>query len=170
MRPTQPDLLATLRTSLNDTLLPKIEDRWARYVANAMDLVLQHLQLRVVGEFDALAEDSADMASTLAEVVQGAAAAAAADTSAVGRWSELADLVPAASSLGTSLPETTDRNEQLRAAVVDVMRWMDDNEAAVDEMAVAEIRETLTQMIRRQTDRMTALVEPLFMSFGPVGS
>jgi hypothetical protein len=170
MRPTQTDLLATLRTSLNDTLLPKIEDRWARYVANAMDLVLQHLQLRLAGESDTLAEDSADMAHTLAEVVQRAATAAAADESVADRWTGLAELVPAATSVGASLAEATERNERLRAAVVDVMRWLDQNEDAVDAVAVTELRESVHQMIRRQTDRLTALVTPLFMSFGPVAS
>ena len=170
MRPTQRDLLATLRTSLNDTLLPKIEDRWARYVANAMDLVLQHLELRVAGEADALAEDSADMAHTLAEVVQRAATAAADDDSAADRWAALADLVPAATTVGASLTAATDGNERLRAAVVDVLRWLDENDSGVDPAAVSEVRDTLHQMIRRQTDRMTVLVKPLFMSFGPVAS
>ena len=170
MRPTQRDLLATLRTSLNDTLLPAIEDRWARYVANAMDLVLQHLELRVAGEADALAEDSADMASTLGVVVQRAARAAQDDAAAADRWAALADLVPAAATVGTSLASATDRNERLRGAVVDVLRWLDENESEVEATVVSELRDTVHQMIRRQMDRMSTLVEPLFMSFGPVAS
>lgn len=163
MRPAPLDLLATLRTSLNDTLLPAIEDRWARYVANAMDLVLRHLELRLAGELDALAEDSSDMASTLVRVVQRAAAAGSG-------WEPLGALVPEAGTAPSPLAEATAHNERLRAVVVDVIHWLDDHEAGLDPSAVADVRETLMQLVRRQLDRATAFVEPLFMSFGPVTS
>lgn len=163
MRPAPIDLLATLRTSLNDTLLPAIEDRWARYVANAMDLVLQHLELRLAGELDALAEDSADMAATLAQVVRLAAAA--------GRgWEGLGAIVPEAGTAPSPLAEATAHNERLRAVVVDVIHWLDTHEPDLDPAAVAEVREALMRLVRRQLDRATAFVEPLFMSFGPVAS
>jgi hypothetical protein len=163
VRPAPLDLLATLRTSLNDTLLPAIEDRWARYVANAMDLVLQHLELRLAGELDALAEDSADMASTLATVVQRAAAAGSG-------WEGLGALVPDAGTAPSPLAEATAHNEQLRASVVAVIGWLDDHGHGLDPVAAGEVRDTLMQLVRRQLDRSTAFVEPLFMSFGPVAS
>lgn len=163
MRPAPIDLLATLRTSLNDTLLPAIEDRWARYVANAMDLVLQHLELRLAGELDALAEDSADMAATLTQVVRLAAAA--------GRgWEGLGAIVPEAGTAPSPLAEATAHNERLRAVVVDAIHWLDTHEPDLDPAAVAEVREALMRLVRRQLDRATAFVEPLFMSFGPVAS
>lgn len=171
MRPAQLDLLATLRTSLNDTLLPTIEDRWARYVANAMDLVLQHLELRLAGEADALAEDSADMAGTLAELVDAAARAARAEAAPdASQWTELADLVPAVTERGPSLAEATTGNERLRDAVVAVIHWLDAHEDDLDPTAVADVRDAVHRLVRRQLDRMTAFVKPLYMSFGPVAS
>jgi hypothetical protein len=35
---------------------------------------------------------------------------------------------------------------------------------------VADIRDRVYRLVRRQTDRNTALVRPLFMSFGPAAS
>jgi len=163
VRPAPLDLLATLRTSLNDTLLPAIDDRWARYVANAMDLLLQHLELRLDGEADALAEDSADMAGTLARVVRRAAAAGTG-------WEELGALVPEAGTAPAPLAEATTHNERLRAVMVDVVHWLDAHEPELDPGAVGEVRDELMQLIRRQLDRATAFVKPLFMSFGPVAS
>jgi hypothetical protein len=163
VRPSPLDLLATLRTSLNDTLLPAIEDRWARYVANAMDLVLQHLELRLDGELDALAEDSADMAETLGQVVRRAAAAGAG-------WEGLGALVPEPGSAPSPLAEATAHNERLRAVVVDAIHWLDAHEAELEATAVEEVRNALMLLTRRQLDRATRFVEPLFMSFGPVAS
>lgn len=163
MRPAQSDLLATLRTSLNDTLLPAIEDRWARYVANAMDLVLQHLELRHRGEHEALAEDSADMATTLAHVVQRAADAGPA-------WEGLAAIVPDAGTIPPALTAATEHNERLRAALIEAIHWLDAHEPDLDRATVAEVRDALMRLVRRQLDRVIPFVEPLFMSFGPVAS
>ena len=163
MRPAPLDLLATLRTSLSDTLLPAIEDRWARYVANAMDLVLQHLELRLSGELDALADDSSDMATTLSRVVQRASSAGAA-------WTGLGALVPEAGTAPSPLDEATAHNERLRSVVVEVIQWLDAHEPELDPTTVAEVRDVLMQLVRRQLDRATAFVEPLFMSFGPAAS
>lgn len=174
MRPSSDELLASLRYSLTTTILPTVEDRWARYVATAMDLVLEHLQLRLAGETSSLTEDSADMAAVLAGI---------ADTTAVlGREGD-ARRQEFAASLGKVLPAPggpaptaddlaglTAQNERLRAAVVEVMRVVDtaDDGGGVPELE--DLRERIYQLVRRQTDRNTALVQPLFMSFGPKAS
>jgi hypothetical protein len=176
VRPTQEELLATLRTSLNDTLVPAIEDRWARYVATAMDLVLQHLALRVVGEADTLAEDSADMAQTLAAVANRAATAGRAaegqgDPAGAAAWEELARTATASTAPAAGpLPAATAANEGLRADVVAVLAWLDSTGSAVPGSALDGLRDEVHRLIRRQTDRMNELVRPLFMSFGPVAS
>lgn len=176
MRPSQEELIATLRTSLNDTLVPAIEDRWARYVATAMDLVLQHLALRVVGEADTLAADSADMAQTLAAVADRAATAGRAaedrgDAAGMALWEELATTVTGATELHEEpLTAATAANERLRADVVAVLSWLDRSEGTVDTGTVEELRDEVHRLIRRQTDRNNELVRPLFMSFGPVAS
>jgi hypothetical protein len=168
VRPSQEDLLETVRISLRDTVLPAIEDRWARYVAQAMDLVLQHVQLRVTGEVDALTTDNADMVTTLAEVTTTAAAAGSGSAGAEAeRWAALAALAPQAAADPGRLQDATALNEALRCRTVEVLRWLDDNEPHVDTDALEELRGTVHRLIRRQTDRQTAFVEPLFMSFGP---
>ncbi|MFB7222742.1 hypothetical protein [Streptomyces sp. NPDC056227] len=173
MRPSPDQLLASLRLSLNETLLPKVEDRWARYVGTAMDLVIQHLQLRLAGEMDALDEDSADMAAVLA-AIGGRAAALGAQTegTAGSRWAELAELLPspADGAHDHDLGDATARNERLRGAVVAVMRWLDEAGAQGESPAVREMRDEVHQLVRRQVDRTKPLVAPLFMSFGPVAS
>jgi hypothetical protein len=176
VRPTQEELLATLRTSLNDTLVPAIEDRWARYVATAMDLVLQHLALRVVGEAETLSEDSADMAQVLATVADRAATAGReaedqGDVAGAAAWEELARTATASTGPAAGpLPAATAANESLRADVVAVLAWLDGTGTAVDGSALDELRADVHRLIRRQTDRMNELVRPLFMSFGPVAS
>lgn len=164
-------MLETVRISLRDTVLPAVEDRWARYVAQAMDLVLQHVQLRVTGEVEALTADNADMVSTLAGVTASAAAAGSRATGAEAeRWAALATLAPQPATESALLPKTTELNERLRGRTVEVLQWLDQNEPHVDAQAVDELRDTVHRLIRRQTDRTTALVEPLFMAFGPVAS
>lgn len=175
VRPTQEELLATLRASLNDTLMPAIEDRWAGYVASAMDLVLQHLSLRVTGEADTLIDDSADMAAVLAAVAQQAARAGRAaeqsnDVDGARAWEALAGVasrrvLPA----DFSLASLTQQHEQLRSVVIEVLRWLDAADG-VENAALSALRDEVHHMIRRQTDRMTELVRPLFMAFGPVAS
>jgi hypothetical protein len=170
MRPSPDELLAGLRLSLNDTLLPNVEDRWARYVGTAMDLVLQHLQLRLAGEHDAIAEDSADMAAVLAAVA-GRAAELGARSTGAGRpeWGELSELLAAFGNRSTEADDdATARNEHLRAAVVAAMRWLDDADPAGEHPDAGELRVELLRLTRRQVDRVTPLVEPLFMTFGPV--
>lgn len=174
MRPTQEELLATLRTSLNDTLVPAIDDRWARYVATAMDLVLQHLSLRVTGELDTLTDDSADMASVLAGLAQRAADAGrtaeqAGDHDAAAAWEALALIaVQTQAPTETTLTPLTRQHEHLRATVVDALRWLDAAEGVVDDAGRATLSDELHHLVRRQTDRMTEIVRPLFMAFGPV--
>jgi hypothetical protein len=176
VRPTQEELLATLRVSLNDTLVPAIEDRWARYVATAMDLVLQHLSLRVTGEHATLSEDGADMAAVLAGLTRraadaGRAAEQAGRHDAAAAWESLALIAgrtprPA----GTTLAAQTRHHEQQRATVVDALRWLDSAEGVVDDVVRATSSDDLHHLVRRQTDRMTEIVRPLFMAFGPVAS
>lgn len=170
MRPSPDELLASLRLSLNDTIMPKVEDRWARYVGTAMDLMIQHIQLRLAGELDALKDDSADMAEILAGI-----AGKAADRGARGKddeqalWTSLADLLTASAHpiSADGLADATAVNERFRTMVVDVMRWLDEHDDAEERPQIQEIRDELYQLVRRQIDRTKPLVEPLFMSFGP---
>jgi hypothetical protein len=175
MRPSPDELLAGLRLSLNETLLPKVEDRWARYVGAAMDLVIEHLRLRLAGERSVLDEDSADMAAVLASVIGRAAAlGAGSGDSGHPRWGELAELLsPAARPAEYDTPRddlaaATARNERLRGSVVAAMHWLDEAEARGGGPDVEELRDELLRLTRRQVDRVTGLVEPLFMTFGPV--
>jgi hypothetical protein len=174
MRPSSDELLASLRYSLSATILPKVEDRWARYVATAMDLVLEHLQLRLAGEGSSLAEDSADMAAVLAGIADTVAVMGAeGDDARRELAASLGDVLPAPGATTPAWEDVAGRtaqNERLRAVVVDVLRWLDDAEEREPLPEVADIRDRVYRLVRRQTDRNTALVRPLFMSFGPAAS
>lgn len=170
MRPSLDELLASLRSSLSETILPAVEDRWARYVGTAMDLVLEHLQLRLAGESSSLAEDSADMAAVLSGVAQRVAALGAEGDEAQQRLAaSLGNVLPAASAgaVPADLAQLTAQNERLRGSVVDVLRWLDEG-GDKQTAEIDGIRDEVYRLVRRQTDRNTALVRPLFMSFGPV--
>ena len=155
MRPNPDQLLQSLRVSLNDTVAPAVTDRWARYVATAMDLVLQHLQLRLAGELDTIGADNADMALSLAEL--------ASSTTNERLAAAIAPAEP--DSTPGELASATELNERLRARVVDALRVVD--EAPADDAEAARCRDELHRLIRRQVDRVGALVAPLHMSFGP---
>lgn len=141
--------------SLNDTVAPAVTDRWARYVAAAMDLVLQHLQLRLAGELDAIGADNADMALSLATLAASTTNKRLADAISLLDTTEASD----------ELAHATALNERLRARVVDALRIVDAEPA--DDADAARCRDELHRLIRRQVDRVGALVEPLHMSFGP---
>jgi hypothetical protein len=161
VRPDSHQLLQSLRVSLNETVAPAVTDRWARYVATAMDLVLHHLQLRLAGEFDVLVADNADMAETLTRIVSAAAAGSVPAHLA----SRLRDAVTATSADAASdLVSATQTNEALREQVVAGLRVLDEPDAGEGTDAV---RDELHRLIRRQVDRVGALVTPLHMSFGP---
>ncbi|MFD7407819.1 hypothetical protein ACFV7R_35340 [Streptomyces sp. NPDC059866] len=158
---------------MNDTILPKVEDRWARYVGTAMDLVIQHLRLRLAGELDALDEDSADMSVVLAGIGSRAAALGARSDGTPGlRWAELAELLPASAdgAGGHDLGDATARNERLRSSVVAVMHWLDETDAHGENADVREMRDEVHRLVRRQVDRTKPMAAPLFMAFGPVAS
>lgn len=171
MRPAREELLQSLRVSLNDTLLPSVTDRWARYVGIAMDLVLQHLQLRLAGELNAVQADNADMSAALAGIAGRAATAASGPDG--GRWQALLDQLSGGTAPADGngpLATATQSNEALRRQVVDVLRWLDAEDPADVDDELRTVRDELHRLIRRQVDRVNPLVEPLYMSFRPVAS
>lgn len=172
MRPTAEELLASLRLSLNDTVLPKVEDRWARYVGTAMDLVLQHLQLRMAGELDTMAADSLDMADTLAAVAGRAVRQGEEGGPGGDRWvallQRLGTVPPEAAT--QRLDEAVARNEALRGQVVAVLHWLDEVDPGDGDPDLHAVRQELHRLTRRQVDRLAPLVTPLYMSFRPVGA
>jgi hypothetical protein len=157
MRPSPEELLLSLRVSLNDTVLPNVTDKWARYVGTAMDLVLQHLQLRLAGELDAIHADNADMAATVTQL-------------AVRSESVRARLTETTPSATDTLATATYANEQLRRQMVDVLHWLDAEDPSDQDAELRAVRDEVHQLIRRQVDRVNPLVEPLYMSFKPVAS
>lgn len=160
MRPSSEQLLASLRLSLNETVKPAVTDRWARYVASAMDLMLQHLQLRLAGEDDALRADNADMSRVLADVAATAVSRGESD-----RWGALIDVLT-----GPMPADGLELNEALRERVVGLMRWLDQNDPGRTDPDLQAIRDDVHRLIRRQVDRVGPMVEPLHMSFAPAAA
>jgi hypothetical protein len=159
VRPEPDELLQSLRASLAETIVPAIDDRWARYVATAMDLVLQHLQLRLAGEFDALSADNADMARTLGALAADVGRRADAYPPVVDALAPLPEPGPA-----TDLASATAVNEALRGQVVVLLQALD---RVAPDPVVEGWRDEVLRLVRRQVDRVNPLIAPLHMSFGP---
>ena len=159
MRPDPDELLASLRVSLTETIVPALEDRWARYVATAMDLVLQHLQLRQAGELDALTADNVDLAQTLAAI--GTELGSQPAESYVAVREALAPPPAPGTETATAL------NEALRGQLVDLLRALD---ATPPDDRVAAWRDEAMRLVRREVDRINPMVAPLYMSFSSVGA
>lgn len=186
-----------MRHSLRTVVQPALEDRWARYVASAMDVMFEHLILRAAGESDLLGEDNADLRQTLGRL--GATARDHADEAA---WLPLAALADAAVDEDDGPDEPPDATDATAAtaateepagtggtadatATVGAAGERDpataENErlraVLVEALAAAErlpagpdadaVRDDLLRLVRRQLDRQVALTRPLFMSFGP---
>jgi hypothetical protein len=171
VRPDPSQLLQSLRVSLAETVVPAIEDRWARYAAAAMDLVLQHLQLRLAGELGAVTADNADMAQTLATIATDVAAAAEGSPGAYAQISSafrsLPAPQPAADLTAGDLAAVTATNERLRADVVALLHALD---AAEPDPRIEAWRDEVLRLVRRQVDRINPMVAPLYMSFSPMGT
>jgi hypothetical protein len=156
VRPDPDQLLQSLRVSLAETIVPALDDRWARYVAAAMDLVLHHLQLRLAGEADAIAADNADLAHTLAAI--------AADVATAPRpYAAIRDALapPPLAGDGTAV------NEALRGQLVDLLHALD---ATPEDARVDAWRDQALRLVRREVDRVNPLVAPLYMTFSPAPS
>ena len=163
MRPDPDELLASLRVSLTETIVPALEDRWARYVATAMDLVLQHLQLRQAGELDAVTADNADLAQTLAAI--GTELGTQPADSYVAVREALAPLP--APGPATAPASATVINETLRGQLVTLLRALD---ATPPDDRVAAWRDEALRLVRREVDRINPMVTPLYMAFSPVAA
>ncbi|MDA8280016.1 MAG: hypothetical protein M0Z63_06280 [Actinomycetota bacterium] len=172
MRPTAEELLASLRLSLNDTVAPKVEDRWARYVVSAMDLVLAHLQLRMAGELDAMDADNVDMSATLVSLAGLAVRHGEHGGEARDRWAAVLERIgsPEPGGPGQRLDDAVARNEELRGRIVAVLQWLDETDPGDEDPQLRGVRDELHRLVRRQVDRLVPLVEPLYMSFRPVGA
>ncbi|MFV0463068.1 MAG: hypothetical protein ACK5MP_07750 [Nostocoides sp.] len=169
MRPTTDQLLASLQSSLADMVVPHVEDRWARYVCNAMDLVLEHLRRRAELEGPALAADDADMRSVLASLAALTGEQQTPST-AGSDWADLATVVscevppPADDTLAAE----TATNEQLRSQIIEVIRWADRQRP--DNPDLEPVFDQLGHLVRRQVHRTEPIVEPLYMLFTPAGT
>jgi len=172
VRPDPDELLQSLRVSLAETIVPALEDRWARYAATAMDLVLQHLQLRWTGELDALTADNADLAQTLAAI---AAEVATQSSDSYAPVREALAPLPAPAP-ATALASATVLNETLRGQLVDLLRALDAmplDAGPADAQVEAQVevwRDQALRLVRREVDRVNPMVTPMYMSFSPTGA
>ena len=169
MRPYGDELLAQMRESLANVVTPSVSEDWPRYVAKAMELLLEHLELRWKHELTFLAEDTVDMRELFGTMRKELGAGASATNDAFG--GVLADLdailaEPAHASGAVELRVLAEENEAHREVLERALLRMDavDNGDGSD---LDDVRANIRQLLRRQLDRDVTLARPTFMHFGP---
>jgi preprotein translocase subunit SecA len=168
MRPYPDEILRSMRHSLDEVIIPAVDDAWARYVAKAMAKMLEHLELRWLHEADLLVEDTRDLHDLFQslerrlstegdpQVTAGVAAALRPVLSDPD-----AEDVPA-----RSVADLAQRNERYRADLIDVIASLDELIDTAPDLE-AELREEVRRFLRREIDRDNTMARPTFMSFAP---
>jgi hypothetical protein len=67
MMPTTQQMLAAVQRALAEHVAPQIDDQWAQSALRSVDVILNHLQVRVPAEGPMLHEDSRDLVALLTE-------------------------------------------------------------------------------------------------------
>ncbi len=166
MRPYPDELLRSLRQSMREVVIPAIEEPWPRYVAKAMEKILEHLELRALHEERFLADDSAEL-DELFDLLTGALSAPGlVELAPIAAWLALAAPAPPPSGdhSAQSLAALNAGNEARRAHLVSAIEAMD---ASGADEALAPIRTEVRSYLRRELDRDVVLTRPTFMSFAP---
>ncbi|HLN05383.1 MAG TPA: hypothetical protein VK217_03830 [Acidimicrobiales bacterium] len=180
MRPYPDELLRSLRHSLREVVIPAIEEPWPRYVAKAMEKLLEHLELRALHEERLLAEDITELDEVLGSLAESFADPSLASSAALSAWRALPLPGSATGALGhrgesgagvaqaQGLQALNEGNEARRAHLVAAIEAMDTAERDdALETALAECRARVRTYLRRELDRDVLLTRPTFMSFGP---
>jgi hypothetical protein len=171
MRPYPPELLRSINQSLNEVIIPNLADDWARYVARAMEKIVDHLERRWEHELEFLAVDTTELDELLRELRP------ALDEGDLGGRGELAgvrDAIAARLDGAEPLPPVPDvaklneTNEAYRGTLQQVLEGME-AAAADDELRerLEPLRERIRVSLRRELDRDIVLAEPTYMLFGP---
>jgi hypothetical protein len=142
MRPSAEQVIRSMRHSLREDVIPRIEDPWARYVAKSLDHMLVHLAARWADEGRFLVEDSTELLALLGTLLP-------ADDPV------LAETAPAPYVTPTEL---TTQNERLRRALETVL----ENTATGSEPDPA-----VHDYLRRQVARDSGLAAATEVSFAP---
>lgn len=66
MMPTTQQMLAAVQLALKEHVAPKVDDEWAQSALRSVDVILNHLQVRVPVEGPLLHEDTLELATLLA--------------------------------------------------------------------------------------------------------
>lgn len=184
MRPYPDELLRSVRHSLREVVIPAIEEPWPRYVAKAMEKLLEHLELRALHEERLLVEDSAELDELLGGLAQRFSSAPFDASPSLSAWRALPLPAgapgsptpggpghrgePAADGQPQGLKALNEGNEARRTHLVAAIEAMDAAER--DDTLGTALEESRTRVrtyLRRELDRDVLLTRPTFMSFGP---
>jgi hypothetical protein len=178
MRPYPDELLRSLRHSMREVVIPAIEEPWPRYVAKAIEKLLEHLELRALHEERFLSEDIEELDELFEWLKVGFTEPPLASSITLSAWCRVqAPGDPgrgdAPRGEGEATPQfglqvLNEANEARRAHLVAAIEAMD--EAGHDDAlrsSIAECRNHVRAYLRRELDRDVLLARPTFMSFGP---
>jgi hypothetical protein len=165
VRPTQEQLLRSVRESLSDVVIPNVDDSWARYVAKGMEKILLHLEQRAAHEHEFLVRDTIELRALFTALASDEGLAAAG--SFIPLAADLRDTLDQPALAEGDPPDALallEENERHRALLVDVINVVEARDA---DTALAAVRESVRAMVRDELERDLELARPTFMLFGP---
>jgi hypothetical protein len=178
MRPYPDELLRSLRESMREVVIPAIEEPWPRYVAKAIEKLLEHLELRALHEDQFLSEDIEELDELFEWLRARFAEPPLASSTALLAWCAgpgtgnggQDELEPGDGGTKTrsGLQALNEANEARRRHLVAAIEAMD--EAERDDAlrsSISACRDHVRAYLRRELDRDVLLARPTFMSFGP---
>jgi hypothetical protein len=161
MRPTTDQILASLDYSLTEFIIPHVDGDYPTYIAKVMRHVIEHLRVRSRLEGELLAEENREIVALLEGVrVAPSAVRHAVDTALEGLSPDDVEYTPIA--------RLAERNDRLRAAMVQTIETLDADAAAFgDDQSREDLRAGIVAHMAAQVRRDGALAEPTFLSFSP---
>lgn len=164
MKPSSKQLIDSVAWSLQEKVVPVVDDKWAASTLRSVHCLLTHLSTRVELEGSMLFDDNRDLRGVLQAVMAqlDGAREPLADVRIrvaavlVRHWRD-EDAYPTVASLG-------EENEALRGAVDDLLKVLHRDDAGVDRSTANATVEALDGYTRRRLERDQPMFMPAFLS------
>jgi hypothetical protein len=169
VRPYPDQLLRSIRQSLTEVVIPKIDDDWARYVARSLEKIVEHLERRWRYELAFAVEDVRELAELLRELQASLAEPGLAERPELAAPRAAIERRLAAGAAPDAAPDLrklTEQNERYRRTLVAAIDRLEDaaGDATLGER-LEPVRARIRKYLRRHLDRELVFTAPTDMLF-----